>query len=141
MLRVFEASIDAVLPLGLPGICGDRRTQVMAVAGEPGEYMCQTFFAEPRSRLQTSQTEASHVQRLEFGSIEQAPQHVEFAAVEFQTQGLGFGGWVTGHGVTVEVLRSQSNQEKSLSIFAHAKSCRFAHAGVATGDPDRPCLG
>ena len=138
MLRLFKALIDAVLPLGLPGIAGDRRTQDMALAGEPGEYMRQTLFAQPRSRLQPSQTEASHVQRLEFGSIQQAPQYIEFTAVEFQAR--GFGGWVTGHGVTVEVLRSRSNQEKPLSIFAHAKSCRFASAGAITGDSDRPCL-
>jgi hypothetical protein len=87
MLRLFETSIDASLPCGVMVIVGCRRMQVMTLGGEPGQHVGQAFGAEALGRFQACHAELGNVVRLEFGSIEQATQDIDFTAVEFQAKG------------------------------------------------------
>jgi hypothetical protein len=80
MLRLFEATIDAVMLRRLRDI---RWPQVVTMTAEPIEDVLATLDPESLGRLEASKSQPGDILWPDFGAIQQAPEYVDLAAAQF----------------------------------------------------------
>jgi hypothetical protein len=71
MLRLFQASIDAILTARIAAIPKARRLEAVALCFQPGQDMRQTFLTKARGRFEVRNTDPGNVLRSEFGFVQQ----------------------------------------------------------------------